>query len=197
LTIAGLHCRSNGLIEDSLLSETELKQVSIIESRVFQGEWTWDKDYTRRQFDSSMWLVVKDKRRVIGFMIAKHVEDVLYLCNIAVDPAYQRRGIGWRMISEFVRFDCNSVVLTLTVKIDNPARKFYSVLGFYEACSILDYYDRTSNGVGLFMSCSKKELYDNLLGIESGSLSRTRRGFRRRMMFDEISINTCMPKRPI
>ncbi len=77
---------------------------------------------------------------VAGFAIARRVaEGESELLNLAVDPAFRRRGIGRRLLAELTT--SHPGVLWLEVRESNGvARKFYESLGFGEsgrACRLL------------------------------------------------------------
>lgn len=82
---------------------------------------------------SNLWLSAKLDDQVVGFLvvdIAKHPEEI-YLAQLAIDPAYQRRGIGSSMIRcLFERFsECRRFVV-ITRCVNEEAKSLYSALGF-------------------------------------------------------------------
>ena len=78
--------------------------------------------------------------RVVGFSVARRVaEDESELLNLAVDPAYRRRGIGRRLLGELTSRHAGT--LYLEVRESNAAaRKFYKAFGFSEIATRPDYY---------------------------------------------------------
>ena len=84
--------------------------------------------------------------RVAGFAVARRLaESEAELLNLAVDPAFRRRGIGRRLVAE-VTSNLRGT-LWLEVRESNvTARKFYKSLGFCEAGRRPSYYPDTAEG---------------------------------------------------
>ena len=72
-----------------------------------------------------------DEYYVIGFAIVRNASQP-YIWNIAVDPAFQGRGVAGNMLREIIRRytleKCKSI--TLHVNAENPAQKLYYDYGF-------------------------------------------------------------------
>jgi ribosomal-protein-alanine N-acetyltransferase len=84
--------------------------------------------------------------RVAGFAVARRLaESEAELLNLAVDPAFRRRGIGRRLLAE-VTSNLRGT-LWLEVRESNvTARKFYKSLGFCEAGRRPSYYPDSAEG---------------------------------------------------
>ena len=82
--------------------------------------------------------------RVAGFAVARRVaEGESELLNLAVDPAFRRRGVARRLVAELTA--SHPGTLWLEVRESNSgARKFYKLLGFCEAGCRLGYYSDSS-----------------------------------------------------
>jgi ribosomal-protein-alanine N-acetyltransferase len=78
--------------------------------------------------------------RVVGFAVARRLaEGESELLNLAVDPAFRRRGAGQRLVTALT-FD-HPGILWLEVRESNMgARKFYESLGFCDAGRRPGYY---------------------------------------------------------
>ncbi len=84
--------------------------------------------------------------RVAGFAVARRVaEDESELLNLAIDPAFRRRGIGRRLVA--VLASSHLGTFWLEVRESNlGARKFYKSLGFCEAGCRPGYYPDSAEG---------------------------------------------------
>jgi ribosomal protein S18 acetylase RimI-like enzyme len=83
--------------------------------------------------NSRLWISAKANDRVVGFLVIdteKHPEKI-YLAVLAIDPAYQGRGIASSMIrSLFSQFpECKKFVVN-TRHINEESKKLYLSLGF-------------------------------------------------------------------
>jgi ribosomal-protein-alanine N-acetyltransferase len=102
----------------------------------------WDvPEYLRYDF-----LVALCDGRVAGFSVARRVaEDESELLNLAVDPAFRRRGVGRRLVAALA--SGHPGVLWLEVRESNlDARKLYKSLGFLEAGYRPAYYPDSGEG---------------------------------------------------
>lgn len=77
---------------------------------------------------------------VVGFAVVRRVaEDESELLNLAVEPAFRRRGVGRRLVAALT--SGHPGVLWLEVRESNSgARKLYKSLGFREAGCRSGYY---------------------------------------------------------
>jgi [ribosomal protein S18]-alanine N-acetyltransferase len=91
-------------------------------------------------------LVALCDARVAGFAVARRlVEGESELLNLAVDPAFRRRGIGRRLVAELTSGQRGA--LWLEVRESNTAaRKFYKSLGFRETGGRPGYYSDNAEG---------------------------------------------------
>ncbi|MGO4884668.1 MAG: ribosomal protein S18-alanine N-acetyltransferase [Bryobacteraceae bacterium] len=84
--------------------------------------------------------------QVAGFAVSRRVaEDEGELLNLAVDPAFRRRGIGRRMVAE-VAARCKGTIWLEVRESNWAARKLYESLGFREAGRRVGYYPQYNEG---------------------------------------------------
>lgn len=87
-------------------------------------------------------------RRIAGFAVARRVaEGESELLNLAVDPAFRRRGIAGRLLREIAQSP--SGTLWLEVRASNTAaRELYKAFGFKEIGKRPQYYqDSGESGI--------------------------------------------------
>ena len=80
---------------------------------------------------------------IVGFAIVRDQEHVpAYIWNIAVDPAYQGRGVGGNLLREIIKKYTlsKSIGISLHVNVQNPAQKLYYDYGFRVTSYVKDYF---------------------------------------------------------
>ena len=91
-------------------------------------------------------LVLEDHGQVVGYLMAWRAVDQIHVLNVAVSPAYRRRGLGRRLIEAAVaearRIGASEV--TLEVRPSNTAAlALYRTLGFVKTGFRPRYYADT------------------------------------------------------
>ena len=140
------------------MTPADIDTVLAIERAAYTSPWT------RRMFESELWenpfsfaYVAREEehRRIVGYVLFWMVYDELHLMNVAVDPAWRRRGIG----EELVRFSLTAGLArgirtaTLEVRASNlPAQSLYRKLGFYQTGVRRNYY-REPREDALLLQC--------------------------------------------
>lgn len=87
--------------------------------------------------------------QIVAFAISQIVLDEATLFNVAVDPAFQQKGYGKRLLSAlFLQLKEKGVATVwLEVRESNPARKLYDSLGFNEVDIRKNYYPTPDGGL--------------------------------------------------
>lgn len=126
----------------STLSTTDLARAFQIETRAHAFPWS-EKTFASNQGERYLNLQLTTDGEMAAFAITQIVLDEATLFNIAVDPAYQRRGLG-RALLEAVIDEVEKrgvATLWLEVRASNAAAiALYESLGFNEADVRRNYY---------------------------------------------------------
>ena len=80
---------------------------------------------------------------ILGFLVARHLAPEWELENIVVAPEARKKGIGTRLLTEWLSraLETNSETVFLEVRESNTtARQLYEALGFQETGRRKDYY---------------------------------------------------------
>lgn len=121
------------LIVEPMRAE-DIPAVHAIESASFPTPWP---PYAfRGELETNRmahYLVVRAGERVVGYAGIWLMVDEAHVTTFAVLPAYRRRGIGGRLLSELIELaaDLGARVVTLEVRLSNAgARQLYQRFGF-------------------------------------------------------------------
>lgn len=131
------------MIEYVHMSEVHVPAVAELEKVCFADPWSERSVASELGNPLSLWLVALDGARVAGYVGSQTVCGETDMMNVAVDPAYRRRGIAKGLILALV--DAlkaeQSHSLTLEVRQSNePAKCLYEKLGFESAGLRKNYY---------------------------------------------------------
>jgi ribosomal-protein-alanine acetyltransferase len=99
--------------------------------------WSWNEkrvSHCMRNRDCIV-LAARDRRRLVGFAIMEFYDEHAHLSLLAVQPGYQRLGIG-RQLIDWLESSAR-VAGTFTVQLElrasnDDARRFYERLGYRE-----------------------------------------------------------------
>ena len=126
----------------STLSTTDLPRAFDIERRAHAFPWS-EKTFVSNQGDRYLNFQMSVDGKMAAFAITQVVLDEATLFNIAVDPAYQRRGLGRDLLEHLIETLETRGVLTLWLEVrasNHAAIALYESLGFNEATIRRNYY---------------------------------------------------------
>jgi len=112
--------------------------------------WSWTPRRVAGHIDSSNSVVItaRTDNRLIGFAIMQFSDDAAHLNLLAVEPEYQRKGLGGSLLDwlEQSAIVAGVFFVSLEVRTDNlVAIRFYHDRGYVETGSMPKYYDRTDD----------------------------------------------------
>ena len=96
----------------------------------------WDEPFHRSQFDKEFqpnaWQVILFREEDVGILQTEDRPNTLWISNIQIDPRFQSKGIGSKVIRSLVdKAQRAGKSVTLRVFKVNPARQLYERLGFH------------------------------------------------------------------
>lgn len=142
--------RNPGVLMEPMLAD-DLDAVLAIEHKSFSTPWTDTMFLSElRQGPNSQLLVARLEKRpttIVGYVGYRAVLDEMHVMIVAVAPAWRRRGIAQRMLSEAMdqarQADCARAILE--VRASNiGAQQLYYRLGFAPVGVRPKYYQRPS-----------------------------------------------------
>ncbi|MEN4713872.1 ribosomal protein S18-alanine N-acetyltransferase [Pantoea agglomerans] len=130
----------------SLLIPDDLAQAFAIECRSHAFPWS-EKTFASNQGERFINLRLDVDGKMAAFAITQVVLDEASLFNIAVDPAFQRRGLGRQLLQHLIDELIKRDVLTLWLEVrasNLPAIALYEQLGFNQVSRRPNYYPTAS-----------------------------------------------------
>ncbi|MEO0095098.1 MAG: ribosomal protein S18-alanine N-acetyltransferase [candidate division WOR-3 bacterium] len=112
---------------------SDIDEVYKIECRVFPNPWPKSFFENDLHKPNTIALVIDNGEKLIGYAIADCVINELHITNIAVEPEFQHKGVGSKLLSELEKIglekDC--VYAYLEVRVNNTnAINFYKKFGY-------------------------------------------------------------------
>ena len=129
---------------------------AIVEIENETNQMPWSKE----QFISSMEvghfsIVLHEDNDILGFAIYSPIIPESHLLNIAIDPAYQGKGLGDKLLQQIILQNktIGVKVISLEVRVSNlPAINLYEKRGFHKDAIRPNYYSGSPKEDALLMS---------------------------------------------
>lgn len=134
------------------MDKTHLDGVCKIENQCFVHPWSRESISSELDNGNSIFLVMLEADRVIGYIGMNFVLDEGYIYNVAVDSDFRCRGVASALINELVTYGKkhNFAFLTLEVRESNlAARSLYSKFGFIKVGERKNYYSEPAENAVL------------------------------------------------
>ena len=125
------------------MERCHVPQVAALEKRCFSDPWSEGSVASELENPLSRWLVALEGEQVLGYVGSQTVLDESDMMNLAVDPAFRRRGIARALVCALIEQlrKMGSRCLTLEVRASNEsAQALYACLGFVQVGRRKNYY---------------------------------------------------------
>jgi len=128
--------KEENCIEKMVIRKMEANDILILselENRVFSVPWSKNMLFEELENENAIYLVATLDLKIVGYAGAWKIFDEGHITNVAVDPVFQRKGIGKILLSALLEsLTINSITkATLEVRRGNvPAIKLYQLFGF-------------------------------------------------------------------
>lgn len=125
------------------MESRHVPQVAALEKMCFSDPWSEGSVASELSNPLSRWLVAVEGEQVLGYVGSQTVLDESDMMNLAVDPAFRRRGIARALVLALIEQlrKMGSRCLTLEVRASNEsAQALYAQLGFESVGRRKNYY---------------------------------------------------------
>ena len=130
-------------MEITQMTRAHVAQIAALEGQCFADPWSERSVASELENPLSLWLVALEDGTVAGYVGSQSVLGEADMMNLAVAPAYRRRGVARALLAALEQaLDARQVgSLCLEVRAGNaPAIALYEKLGFREVGRRKNYY---------------------------------------------------------
>ncbi|EIJ70542.1 ribosomal protein S18-alanine N-acetyltransferase [Pasteurella bettyae] len=136
------------MINITPIQENDFERLFEIEQAAHLVPWSMG---TLKNNQGSRYINLKltEQNQIIGFAICQTVLDEATLFNIAIDPNFQGKGLGKKLLSQLIEILRKKAILTLWLEVresNNTAKQLYDKLGFNEVDIRKNYYPNPQGG---------------------------------------------------
>lgn len=116
------------------MTAKDCRELAELDKICFSVPWSEKSFLEETENKLAVYLVAKDKNKIIGYCGFWRVQDEVQITNIAVLPEYRRKGIAGELIDKMLELCADMQRIVLEVRESNvPAIDLYKKFGFYEA----------------------------------------------------------------
>ncbi|MDO4323403.1 MAG: ribosomal protein S18-alanine N-acetyltransferase [Lachnospiraceae bacterium] len=131
--------------EVSEMTPQDVPEVAVLERQIFTMPWSENGFLSSLQSQDTLYLVVREKGRLLGYCGLLQSFDEADITNVAVSPEERGRGVGHAMLQELMRRGKERGIMryTLEVRTGNAAAiHLYQKLGFVSAGIRKNFYEK-------------------------------------------------------
>ncbi len=125
------------------MSPHHVAAIAELDSACFSDPWAEQSIASELDNPLSLWLVAEEDGVLAGYVGSQTVLGESDMMNLAVQPAYRRRGVAQALVEALIAQlgERGSHCLSLEVRVSNaPARALYEKLGFSQVGRRKNYY---------------------------------------------------------
>ena len=125
------------------MNGSHVAPIAALETECFGDPWSEKSIASELTNPLSLWLVAMEGDTLVGYVGSQTCMDETDMMNIAVSPAYRRKGVGRALIEALVEAlkEKGSRCLTLEVRASNEgAIALYTKMGFTQIGLRKNYY---------------------------------------------------------
>lgn len=126
----------------SAVEEKDFDELFLIEQQAHQVPWSLGT-LKNNQGAQYLNLKIEDQQQILGFAICHLVLDEATLFNIAIQPAFQGKGLGFQLLAHLISQLKQQNVQTLWLEVRESnlsAQRLYEKLGFNQVDIRKNYY---------------------------------------------------------
>ena len=117
--------------------------VAKVERECFSVPWSRESFWSEAANENTLYLVAENDAEIVAYMGAWLLQGEAQITNIAVSPAFRRRGIARQILTEFVASIKKRGVTAMTLEVrpsNTAALALYAEFGFKDYGRRKGYY---------------------------------------------------------
>lgn len=121
-----------------------LKELLGIEKRCFSIPWTENMFLEELENPLAKYTVIKSSGKIAGYGGMWFILDEAHITNIAVDPSYQKQGLGSHLLSHMIKKAEDEHIYNMTLEVrkgNEAALNLYKKFRFEECGIRKKYYE--------------------------------------------------------
>lgn len=154
-----------GCWELTRAAPADIAPLVALESRCFDWPWgrlSFEGELSAAGADNRVaWAGTCGEKRIVGYIFFRFVAEEVHIFRIAVDPAWRRRGIGARLVTECLNAARGGGMATAVLEVrpsNTEAMELYRKFGFRVLATRPGYYsDRQEDALILKRTLTQKE----------------------------------------
>ena len=125
----------------AVMREEHVEQVKELLDLCFSDAWSQDAVRSELQKDGAVSVIALEDGEVVAYLAFEKILDEGTVAEVAVHPAFRRRGIARRLLEMTMNMFDDLKTVTLEVREGNvPARSLYRAMGFDDTAVRKNYY---------------------------------------------------------
>ncbi len=143
----------------------DIPEVEAIERQCFEFPWQEEDFRNCLNQRNCIGMVAEHGDRLVGFMIYELHKSRIHVLNFAVEPEYQRRGVGTQMLAKLIgklRSQRRSKIVLEVRETNLAAQLFFRENGFRAVAVLRGFYQDTPEDAYLMQYCYRSEDLDSL-----------------------------------
>lgn len=112
----------------------DIEDILVVEKACFRSGWTPQAFYNELKNNQfACYILIEYEEQVVGYGGMWIIINEAHITNIAVHPAYQRKGLGLRLMGEMMNSARTMGADKMTLEVresNNVAKHLYAKLGF-------------------------------------------------------------------
>lgn len=131
----------------------DMPAVMEIENAVFEYPWCEEEFIRVRRQRNCIGMVIESSDHVVGFMIYELHKNRLHVLNFAVDPMFQRQGVGLAMVNKLatkLSYERRNRIMLEVRETNVAAQLFFKACGFKAISVLRDFYEDSAEDAYLF-----------------------------------------------